>query len=703
MGVVAAVFSRAVGRRNRAMTPPPRACAVLSLLLVSCGVRFAAAQTASGAPPSPDWLRYVPADTRLYVELRDLDGIRRAFLQLGIWDVVRELSEPVEAPATSRPWHRSAERALGLTPETAITWILGRRAALIAADVDDWQAGILLAELPRGSRLATLLRRWSARTMSPIGPVRRYRLRGGIVLAALDRTVLFGPPGDPTGLWGRTVDLLAGRGGPTLAEKSEFAGLASRLRTDRSGMAYLSRPHRDGSDSGSDRRSDRLLLGFSITPKGMTCEVHGQRTVESAVAAPQGCLPLESLPASTMGCWTSSFDFGDVDAKARRGRDGLDVSLVNLFLRFMMSLDEGAAGKADVLGPRFAVVLASDGPDAEAPFIMPRVSLILQARDADALAERLAPMVQLFATMFAGASGEAPATGRPATIGSEQLEDVVLRHVDLGTVLASRPEYAFLTGAEFCWASLDGNILLSSSRPHLRSIIRAAHRGNERPSEGVAPALSVALSGHERPVVEWGFARGRAVSEMLQSWLAFARQAHPDALRPAWWRAWAGDRLARRSRLGLGLKDDPAGPRRALVAEIALSSPATGLLRIGDVVVEAAGNRLPAERPARAVADRYARRGAARTFELRIIRRGRRLAIAIPVPADSGVDLAAFNPPRVVRQLSALLRPVDSVAAWRLDSAPGGLHAVFEVRWHRATRGPRMRPPAPNRKKLPRG
>src|SRR5207249_1325681 len=145
----------------------------------------------------------------------------------------------------------------------------GRRSALIASESSEWQNGVLLAELESPSDLRPLLERWQARTLEAEGLVQRYTLTGGLMLATLDRTLAIGPPDDPEGLWGRTVQLLSGRRGPSLAGRAEFAALRSRAAGSDQGLLYVAWP--DG-DSTSVAGCSRLLASFSVTGSEIRCE-----------------------------------------------------------------------------------------------------------------------------------------------------------------------------------------------------------------------------------------------------------------------------------------------------------------------------------------------------------------------------------------------------------------------------------------------
>ena len=73
-------------------------------------------------PPKPeqrlDWLRIVPPDVGFYIELNDLESIRRRFRGLGIWRTVRELAEGERFP-TTRPASTASQALPGLNSDTS--------------------------------------------------------------------------------------------------------------------------------------------------------------------------------------------------------------------------------------------------------------------------------------------------------------------------------------------------------------------------------------------------------------------------------------------------------------------------------------------------------------------------------------------------------------------------------------------------------
>lgn len=622
-----------------------------------------------------DWTRIVPADVSLFVEIRDLSGIQAEFQRRGIWDVVRKLSQPEQVRQTDEPWARRAEKSLGLHPDEAIRRVLGRRAALVATHAGSWRQGVLLAEVPNSGGIRALLRKWRAKPLAPVGPVDRYRLRGEVILAIRGSTLVFGPVEGAEGLWGRTVHLLSGGDRPSLGTQSEFAGLKWRLSDDQSGFAFVK--WRDTVDSAVD--PNRLMIGFTVGSSGVSCEVHGRRAAVTSGDAANStlelpCLGMGRLPASTIACWSSSFDSSGFTRRIYQERFPSDLSVIEMFLSFFLMLPGSGEGQ-DMLGPRFMFLVDSDAGEVEDRFESPRVSVVLESAKPDALADQLEAIVRIFVslTMFAREGSGGPIEVQEAKCGGLDVRFVDLRSIASGGVLSALPK-----GTELCWLRLNDRVVLSTSRKHLESIIRAARRGGS-----TRGAFELSWNQDGAGVCESVFLKGVEVSRMLSSILAFTRREYPEALGRDWWQRWAKDRLRQRLKLGLGLQDDPTEPGRAVVAEIGPFSPANGRVILGDVIVEAGGSPLPTTRPAGEIARRYRNRGDAETFSLKVLRGGKMRQVILPVRPKRAIDLAGFDPPEALRNLTALLSNVDHLEIHRLAKRRQFLHATAKVSWRR--------------------
>jgi len=630
---------------------------------------------------STDWLRLVPGDAGFYAEIRDLNGIRRQFFDLGIWQAVRDLSERDPARATSRPWQQRTAEVLGLSPEAMISLVLGRRAALIAAHSGKWQEGVVLAEMSQPSDLAPLLRRWAARPQSNEGPVQRYLLRGGIMLAVLDRTIAFSPAGDPDGLWGRTVLLMAGRRGPSLAARSEFAGLRARLSRDYPGLLYVVWPPGDPHAVGN---CTRLVVGVAVEPEGIRCELRGHRdeaATEQVVVPPA---TVGALPADSMWVWSTGLDFTSLARRIEDLEAARSASIAPMFFGALAGgEEEGGENLLTGLGPAVTLVGSTDKTVSSSRLVVPAFSVLVQTRRAGPYVERLDPVISLLGqilVMITTAEGQAVAD---LAVTRSRAEDVELHSIAIGPALAKRTGLSFLSALTPCWAVFDEKLVLSTSRQHVAEIIRAARRKIPRLDDADRFAGLPGRDASEPPIAEWFMLRGAAASQMCASWLRYVRTQHPQALTPAWWRTWAAERIERRTRLGLALADQGEGRPAAVVREILDDSPAQSHLQVGDVIVAVGGRPLATSRPAADVAERYRARGRATHFELQVVRNGEKRTVRIPVAPAMEFNAGDFDPIRALEQLVALSQRAETVTVCRYATEPVRFDARIDIVWDR--------------------
>lgn len=627
-----------------------------------------------------DWLKIVPGDVGFYAELRDLAGIRRRFLELGIWAAVRRMSEPDLGLPSSQPGRLRGAELLGLNTESAISLILGRRAAVIASSSSRWRDGVVLAELKSASDVGPLLARWQARPQPDVGPVKLYLLKGDLHLAVLDRTIIFGPAGDHEGIWGRTVQLLAGKIGSTLAGRSEFAGLRARLTRDYPGLLYVVWSPKDATAVGG---CDRLLVGVDVGASEIVCELRGHREISPKDRPCFDAATLGALPADSALVWSAAFDFSSLTGELTTGaaRDG--DALLRYSLKVLSAPGEGGEDLRQRLGPRYAVVVGTEGStasEAKSAPVIPRVTVLVETDQGEECVDRLDRVLGFLGRAYLMYSLRVGEAMKSPVISERDFEGIMLHEMDLGRHLAGRTGWPFLDSVQPCWVWFDGRLVVSTSSRHVEEIVQAARRMSPRLDDGgSAGGLLPGEAGGET-VAEWICLRGEAVASMFTSWLNYARREHPEVLKPQWWRRWAAERIEQRGRLGVGLVDAKGG-RQALVLEVLRDSPALGHLRVGDVIVAVMGEALPEEQAAREVARRYFDRGAVGEFELEVLRGGERKTVKIPVPPTLDLDLRGFDPVNAVRQVIALARPAETVTAWRYASGPNRYDARILIRW----------------------
>ncbi len=649
---------------------------LLVLVLTVLSTAFPARAQVEGVGVSDDWARLIPGDVSFYVEMRGLGTVREQFRKRGIWNTVVEMREQ-DAPRERGPWQLRTKELLGLDAEEVITELLGRRSALLAARPADWDNGVLLAELGSSQTLERLLKDCNAKELASEGAVRRYQLGGGLTLAVVDRLIAIGPAGDPDGLWGRTVLLMAGQRGPTLAGRADFAALRTRLSPEPQGVLYTVWDRDDPTAVAGCRR---MLLGVWLEADEIICELRGQRADRLDEGAAVDATALELMPATTLATWVGRIDFA---AMRKEGLPSEEFSLAYLFLASFGQIQVGDKSLLESLGPNCRVLIGRDPRGLATGFDLPAITTILDVREGAGFMDTLDGLLDILAkSLSLMTTGGDMAAMERVGVATTRCEDVTLHSVAMGPALAERLGLPFLRRMEPCWAILDGQLVLSSSKTHVEEIVRALRgKGPRLTQTPIARQFATATVGRE-PIAEYFLLRSRAMSAMLTNWLSYVEAHHPQALGGEWWRAWAEQRMADRLRLGVALETDKQAPRRAVVVEVSEMSPALKYLMSGDVIVAVAGRPL-GERAAQEVAERYRERGAAEIFELQILRGDKEETMRIPVRPATHTDLGPFDPARAVRQLAALARRTDTFTLCRYLTKPDRLDARIVIQWER--------------------
>ncbi len=620
------------------------------------------AQSTSAPPAREDWARLVPGEARFYAELSDLASVREHFRRMGIWKLVLDLSERDQPGATTRPWAQRAQESLGLGQDEVVNQLFARRMALMATDSSRWQQGVLLGQLGGDADVPALLRQWSAQRSFEEGDVRCYRLRGGLRLALRGSTIALGPAEDGDGLWGRTVLLMAGRRGPHLAARSEFASLRTRLSRPFAGLLYGQWAEDEPTVAGCNR----LMVGFDVTAEGIASEWHGQlvrpTTRTKPLDAPEWSLPKDA----TLMTWSFRHDW-DGDTSATSQPTTLFDRLASLVVTVLLEPGEGEDRLLNLVGPNYTIVLsheAAGGGVVE----LPVASAVVDSRAPAEHMRQLDRLVSLFVMMFASfADSKDPI--KAGAVQQTRHGGAEVHHVALGPILARRFETPSLERMQVAWAAVDQRLVLSTSVEGAKQLIDALRRG---PGDRKGDASNLT----ERLEV-----RGAATARLVESWLGYMRSQRPEMTQPAWWKAWAGGQFSRINQFGVALANDPQTPGRAIVRDLQLTSPARPHLEYGDVIVAVNGAALPEQGAAQEVARRYQQRGDATTFELDVLRRGEPKRLRIPVAPAEPPDLRDFDPILALDRLAMLLGRVDVLRFERAAGRPDRLDARLTVTW----------------------
>lgn len=659
---------RATNNKRRAAIP-----AVFSFLFVLTSTVHA------DRSKEADWTRIVPGDVRFYVEFRGLSAVRVQFKRLGIWDTAMDLRADEARRATAtQPWQQRTHELLGLEPEEAIGELLGYRSALIAAEPAQWDNGVLLAELARDDQLERMLEAWDATETTSEGAVKRYRLSGGLMLASLGRVIAIAPAGDPDGLWGRTVLLMAGQKGPTLAGRADFAALRTRLSPDPQGLLYAVWKRDDPTAFAGCRR---LVLGIWMEAENILCELHGHRAKPKLGDKPIDPADLSGIPASAIAAWCGSLDFRSLRNQDLESRRLDEQSLMDTFLS---AIGWGATNQQtliDTLGPECRILFGNDPAAAKVELKVPSAAIVVQAGKAPDMVANLDVILDIIAqgmAAFAAAPGERIS---PTPVIVKNCEGVELHGIRIGSILARRLEMPFLRHTELAWGQMDGRLLVSSSRAFAEELVRATLGKADRLDQDIIVETDHHSRRDDGPIVEFLLIRGTELSKMLTSWAEYVETRHPQATKPEWWRRWADQKVEARSRLDVALSEDPAVPGKATVVEVGEFSPAFNMLYPGDIVIAAAGAPLEGAQPARQVADRYRDRGESDVFPLTVLREGKQMVLEIKVSPATRLEPGILDPVRAVRQFASLAQRAENVTYIRRLTRPERLDASIRIKW----------------------
>lgn len=629
----------------------------------------------AGIHAASDWLAIVPGNVGFYVEVRDLIGLRRRLQMLGIWHTVREIANARHESTTQPVATQPAGRLPGLSDEDAISELIGRRMALFAPTSAEWKNGVLLAECGAQRDILRWRAQWGARRLPDNGPVQCYLLDGNLRMAVRDRLIALGPAEDRSNLWGQTVALLAGRTGSNLRAQSELASLLARMTSPHDGLAYVAW---NKGDPFALAGCERMALGFSLDASELRCEVHGHCPAAAGeVLAPCDVEVIERLPPATLAAWSGSFGGTALTPDgAALARD--DYSPMGLFLNRFAAAGSKAGGLAQKLGPRYTVVVGPE-PNAKGELRTPPLGVVVDAREPELVAERMGYILD-FVTSFARIATVKPGEVIPTVaLEHRKIEETTARVVPLGDVLAQHLKLSFLKSIEICWAAQGERLVAATSTDQLAAMLRSLRGKNG--AAAIDRVTKTAAAAENGELVQWGLLRGVEVSNLLRHWLGYLRREHPDALSDKWWQQWAAKRTRSRTKFGVALKDAGGAEGGARVVQIDATSPANGLLHVGDIIVATGTTPLPATGPSNETARRYNQRGASQWFRLTVLREGKRLTFAVPVePLEMG-DLGQMEPIRAVRQLIVLLRRVESVRFERRGTDPTWLRLDVTVRW----------------------
>jgi len=633
------------------------------------------------APVDADdsFARLIPADVRAYAEVRGLARIGERLGEGGTWTVWSQ----VVAGQTSQPtitveWGQRVGRILNMTLAEAVRSLFGQQVALAAPSYDELAQGVVLARAPDPKVISELIARNQAQQQPSVGTVSRYALKEGLSLAVQGDVVVLGQHGGKADLFERTVALLSGQQGATLASAPAFVEQANRLPPGGQGLLYLdlaatgaattSSGSQPSSDSTPSSRSPwlnmkRLVLGLYDRAGGIDLEVRGllDQPMPRVGSKDLSIDSIGRLPRSTLLVWAQTLDLAGLYRQVMSDRDPQE-RIIRFNLEVIQALLRPADLEKDLLaklGPQAMVVLGRVPTAQSRPadsYDLPLLSVMIEAREG----EVNAAMLQRLGERFLGWMKVEFARAKQnldLSIDQTPYRQTVIYRIPLGTLFKGNTLCPYLTTLELCWAGVKGWLIVSSHSDHVRQIIDAREAP---PAETLADTAAFKSLGHHQEASSLLLMQPAATASMLQSWLDYCAKHAPRVLEPLWWKRMVVRGLGRRVELGIIIKGG-AEPGRVIVGSPVLPEmPAAGRLMPGDKICAVDGKNLSEDRPEDDLRDLVALRPNAEVV-LRVERGGKLLDVRIPLSTQQPLPFAAdWDPIRSIRYLISLGQSLDA-------------------------------------------
>ncbi len=616
----------------------------------------------------------------MYVEFRDLAKSRQYLQRAGIWPAIRKLGGDSNDHQKMQAWQQRTEELLSLTIEQTITVLIGTRTALIATDPMRWDRGVVLAEVGNVAIVPQLLKRWRAVAREPVGAVSRYELPTGLLVAHRDRLLLFGPASDDDGLWSRTVLLLAGRGGPTLASAPEFVQMSGDLPADFDGLVYVKGKPLDrylSAPSAAANADAVLLATVKVKSEDLSVEL---RTRPALTAVPiratsQPVAPL--MPDDSLLVWSGRIDVADLLRPSATTQAADRFGLSDILPRAIGLLADFGKATIDALADRAVIAVGRTPTVGSADFEQPAIALVLETRLPFEAGSAMDGIVML-AWQWAVSNSPGLEQEIKPSFDRKRVGDVEIHTFPLGAMLARRTKCPFFIRLDLSWCAVGHWLVVSTSKDHAERIVNSIQGRALRLRDDRSLRQSAATIVDD---TDWMFVRGTAVASMLRSWLDYLRLHQPAALEPKFWADWAARRIEKERRFGAGVRAIPNRPGEAEVVEIVPHSFADGWLKLGDVIVSVEGKSLATSRPAQEIADAFHGAPGRPTLSLGIRRSGRSMTIGIPVDPSPLTNPERFDPISAIRLAIELAEHVDTLTVQRRGTPGDRFSARILICW----------------------
>ncbi len=654
----------------------------------------------------PGLARLVPADARLYLEVRDWNGLTGSPLGALLSDMLRSLAPPATQPAASRPTTTQAQGTQPASAPAPLTWrdrlashlgvpgphmldqLSSGRLVLVADGWDEIGQAILIAQPAKPVELEPLLR---ALPPAPaVGHLRCSKLSNDHELAFDGAHVVIGRRFGPNSLFSRTLSLWLSPHGAALCDMADFRDRI-RLLPDRSQvLLYLTGRTRAGQGAALPailwpavwNQFQSLAATVSVSTGGITIETTAEPGRAVGLTESSGRSLLTELPASTLLAWTQAIDY----AAHYRRLGALTGQRTFAFYRGVLenglprgSLDthflSHLAEETLFVLSQIARPVATSPGDPYQPLWIPALTVAVQTASQEVVTTTVDRAFQNLLMLL----NVQPAQGGPLSIENVPIGPGggTVHSISVGRLLRQKPGGEILGQLQLSWTVAENLVVVGTATEAVRDLVLARRRQ--------APLLAQLAVGPrgDRPAARTVLiAQPTLISDLLASW-AQSFSANPSLLAQSdWWTQLQSVRAVSLYQLGAVPGRVAAGAVQ--IAFVIPQLPAASKLRAGDTVVAVEGQPLDASDALASLEWLLATRPRAEAVQFKVIRDDCEELIELPVAPPP----APPRPIGAVEFLQQASRVLQLFAGARYSTSspePGALVARLELTFAPAT------------------
>lgn len=595
--------------------------------------------------------RFVPADVRLFLSIRELEELETALERARVWPLFARLATGEQGRASSA-LRGVVSGFLGEQSAVDLAELFSTEVGLVSAG---WQASepvVWLARLPRPDSAE----RWfpvEKRLGGGAATGRGFRMADGLVVRIKEDVVAMGRRLDGSSVL-RDVASTMDTGADTSLDRNPlFRELVSHLPHRPLALFYAA----PGAAGGETAITPWMLPPMERVVVGLyESEGRVELAARAALRQPRESKRLSAtvlermlnLPQTTLLSVAAHLDVGEsLSAAARASGSSTPARYFRLLQGFFQPSDVSPEAK---LGPNVVLVWGQDLNEAGTT---PQAAVLIECEDTDYGARRVEELVQYgLGLLQAMAPEESPSP--PAIHVSNRLGTQVW-HVPMKSFTENSkvPAVRMLSGLEPAWAISQRWLIVALTRDHLERILDAQF--------GLIPTLGMVREARagitessDRSVL--AVFRGNMAGATLRGWLDAHRRGEPSLLDSRWWAPTVPTDQAGQKHLGIGMRGrQEAGV--VVVARVHPGSPAEGRMQIGDRIVGVDGQLLDMHSPNASLRRRIAESEAPEGPTLRVLRNDQWIDVLLPRQPNRVVsppDLAGL-----VQELAALADKIE--------------------------------------------